>query len=115
MIRYLPILMLAFGLLLVSASFASARTPDDRPAEQNAFCYDASAEVAIGLDVAEKLGRCWKKMGLGILVSGCQFHADLVHLEQPPKPDAHSCWPVPIDLAIDDGPPPLLDIPPPRA
>ena len=115
MTRYLPILMLAFGLLLVSASFASARAPETLPVGVDALCLDASAKVAFDSEAPEKLGRCWKQMGLGILVPGCQLHADLARVEQPPKPDAHNCWPAPMELVIDDDPPQLLDIPPPRA
>ncbi|AEQ50436.1 hypothetical protein SAMN05428936_101325 [Pelagibacterium halotolerans] len=115
MTRYLPILMLAFGLLLVSASFASARAPETLPADVDSFCLEASAKVAFGSEAPEKLGRCWKQMGLGILVPGCQVHAHLARVEQPPKPDTQACWPTPRDIVVDDGPPPLLDIPPPRA
>ncbi|MAN78743.1 MAG: hypothetical protein CML24_16540 [Rhizobiales bacterium] len=115
MIRYLPILMLAFGLLLLSASFASAQTPGESFSKQNNFCADASARIDAGLAPTAKLGRCWKQMGLGILVPGCQLHAQLVSVPQPPIPDADRSWPAPMDLMAEDGPPPLLEIPPPQA
>lgn len=114
MTRYLPILMLALGLFLVSASFASVRAAEPMPAAIG-FCAELSAEPATDREIPEKLGRCWKKMGLGTLIPGCHGHADIVRVEQPLVPDTLRCWPAPMDLVGDDGPPPLLDIPPPRA
>ena len=114
MTRYLPILMLALGLFLVSASFASVRAAEPRPAATE-FCAELSAQPAVDREIPEELGRCWKKMGLGALIPGCHGPADIVRVEQPFVPDTHGCWPAPMDLVVDDGPPPLLDIPPPRA
>jgi hypothetical protein len=115
MIRYLPILMLAFGLLLVSASFASARTPDAPRPDHAAVCVDVSAQSASLSAEPAKLGRCWKQMGLGILIPGCQVHAELARIDQPAIPDGDTFWPVPLNLMGNDGPPARLDIPPPRA
>ncbi|WP_417579873.1 hypothetical protein [Pelagibacterium sp.] len=115
MIRYLPIIMLAFGLLLVSTSFASARTLDHLPVEQGQTCEVKGAKAEAGTSVPAKMTRCWKQFGLGILVPGCQFHAQLVRIDQPPVPEFSSSWPLPLDPTVNEGVAPLLDIPPPRA
>lgn len=113
MIRYLPILMVALGLLLVSTSFAHAQSSVRAPVDAAAVCR-VTADSQAAAD-SPKLGRCWKQMGLGILVAGCKVHAQLPHDEfsvaQRPEP----CWPPLTDPVLLDGPVPLLDIPPPRA
>lgn len=111
MIRYLPILMVALGLLLVSTSFAAAQTSDPlRPAAQE-VC-DAAIELEAD---GQKLGRCWKQIGLGILINGCKVHAALVQDEDTERPLPSPCWPSLADPVGYEGPSPPLDLPPPKA
>jgi hypothetical protein len=115
MTRYLPFLMLAFGLLLLSATFASAQTPDEVRTDQASVCVDVSAQGVSSSVAPAKLGRCWKQMGLGIMVPGCQVHAALALVDQPAMPGSGTYWPTPLNLIGCEDPPARLDIPPPRA
>lgn len=114
MIRYLPILMVALGLLLVSTSFAAAQTDATLDAGNHEICLDPSVTSQAQLG-EEKLGRCWKQAGLGILTYGCKVHAALPEapcaVEQPHAPS----WSPLTDPVSYEGPSPPLVLPPPRA
>lgn len=112
MIRYLPILMVALGLLLVSTSFARAQTDAGVRTEPGAICL--VSETQTDLD-GHELGRCWKKIGLGILVAGCKMHAELPRDDFAVRPRPAPCWPPLVEPMLIDGPAPPLDIPPPKA
>lgn len=112
MIRYLPILMVALGLLLVSTSFAHAQTDAGGQADAGAICL--VSETHADLD-DHKLGRCWKQMGLGILIAGCKVHAELPRDDFAVQPRPAPCWPPLTEPVLIDGPAPPLDIPPPKA
>lgn len=114
MIRFLPIVMVALGLLLVSTSFAAAQTGAAHEANTQEICLEPASASAFRLE-DEKLGRCWKQIGLGILVHGCKLQvalpAEPCPMRQPPAPG----WAPLIDPVVYEGPSPPLDIPPPRA
>lgn len=114
MTRYLPILMVALGLFLVSTSFAAARADRAAPSEPGAICLDISAGTQPDAD-GQKLGRCWKQIGLGFLIAGCTVHAELPPAEPVLEPQPAPCRPPLTDPVLLDGPPPSLDIPPSRA
>src|SRR5690606_32772307 len=109
-----PILMVALGLFLVSTSFAAARADNAARPDPGAICLDIATEAEVEAD-GHRLGRCWKQMGPGILVAGCTVHAELPHTESVVEPQPAPCRPPMTDPVLLDGPPPSLDIPPPRA
>ncbi|RDE08924.1 hypothetical protein [Pelagibacterium lacus] len=111
MIRYLPIVMLAFGLVLLSASFAAAAPA---PAGVGAMCIDPTA--ADPFETGQKTSRCWKQLGSGLLVpGGCPVHATLVETEATARPDTGPGWPHLEPFPVGESQPPELDHPPPRA
>lgn len=112
MIRYLPIVMVALGLLLVSTSFAAAQSDVGQPADPAAVCLDLAAHADSD---GHEPGRCWKEIGLGILIAGCTVHAELPREDFTLAPRPAPCWPPLADPVPLDDPAPPLDIPPPRA
>lgn len=111
MIRYLPIVMLAFGLVLLSASFAAAAPA---PAGVGAMCVEAT--TADPFETGQTTSRCWKQLGTGLLVpGGCPAHATLVETAATSRPDATPRWPQLEPFLCGESQPPELDHPPPRA
>lgn len=118
MTRILPIIMLTVGLVLLSSSFAAAATTDagTQPLAQWCALEDQPGETVAAIErPGSQLARCWKKLALGILVSGCDGHAQLARdLEVEPKP-LRAYWAMTQPLIDLVGVEPLLDLPPPRA
>jgi hypothetical protein len=112
--RYLPILLVALGLLLVSTSFAAAQTGAKIETTNGQVCLDASTTFSPQSE-GGKIHRCWKQLGLGILVNGCKTHIALpetaVAIGERPAP----CWLFQTNPVPYEGPSPPLDLPPPKA
>ena len=114
MIRYLPILMLVLGLLLVSTSFAAAQTGETMPGIEREMCVDIADNGAASLD-EDWAERCWRQIGLGILVHSCQLVATLPDDCEPLEPRFVRVGTPPDRFTFREGDPPVLDVPPPRA
>lgn len=111
MIRYIPILMVALGLLLLSTSFAAAKSSAVSTGIAEKVCLDISAAMA----EPDQAGRCWKQLGIGLLIPGCQAYANLTSDRVSSLPDAGVSWPSLANVAPREDRMPPLDLPPPRA
>lgn len=115
MFRYLPIVMLAFGLVLVSASFASAASLAAPASVDAQMCLAAPADPGTAQTGEPKAERCWKKIGLGLFIPGCEIYAQIPRSAAIDTATMVHGWPVVAALLIGEDAPPLLDFPPPRA
>lgn len=114
MTRYLPIAMLALGLVLLSTSFASARTMEQPAPTLVQVCVLDMAETTLDTP-PDSLGRCWKVFGMNMAIPGCSVYAQLPAncAIEPPQPD--SGWDAALPLLASDGLSPPLALPPPKA
>lgn len=117
MTRFLPIAMLALGLVLLSTSFASAQTVDQHASDLATVCtldMAGTAETAME-PPAEALGRCWKKLGVSMIVPGCTVHAQMPAACTVEPPRTKPAWESAAPLIVLEGIAPPLALPPPRA
>lgn len=73
MTRFLPIVLLAFGLVLAFSALAAAKAPPPYGAQAGAICMEEeptppSAETR---QTEQTAMRCWKKLRTGLPVSAC--------------------------------------------
>lgn len=111
MIRYIPILMVAFGLLLLSTSFAAANSPVVSTGVADEMCFVISA----GVSEPDQASKCWKQLGAGLLIPGCKAYAELPSDRVSSLTDAGVSWPSLANVAPREDRIPPLDLPPPRA
>lgn len=117
MTRFLPIAMLALGLILVSTSFASAQAVDRHAPDlvQNCALDMAEATETVAEPPAEAFGRCWKKFGVNMAIPGCTVHAQLPSTCAIEPPRSGPNWEPTSVLIASEGLAPPLASPPPRA
>ncbi|WP_404406228.1 hypothetical protein [Pelagibacterium halotolerans] len=69
MSRFLPIVLLATGLLLIFTSFASANPTANAGPVENAICEEVAADARV--EPSTPKAHCWKKIGLGKVLPSC--------------------------------------------
>lgn len=117
MTRYLPIAMLALGLVLLSTSFASAQALDRHvPDLAQACALDMDEAVETDIEPpAVSLGRCWKKFGVNMAIPGCTVYAQLPASCSIEPPEALLKWDLALFATSGQGLSPPLALPPPKA
>ena len=115
MLRYLPIFVIALGLVLVSTSLAGAQT--GLATSDDAICHEMEGgeqAESVGNGHA-KSGRCWKSVGAGIVIPGCKVFAQTCAALAADFSADGSGWPPVVEPLVRPGLPPTLDLPPPKA
>lgn len=115
MIRLLPIILLALGLVLTFSSLTRAETPSSAARSDGFACLEEVRTETALREPARNGVICWKKIRTGLLVIPCPPDPSLVVFPvtlTPPAPDYPGLQAVaPIASDIE----PILLLPPPRA